>query len=58
MPMDAWRHCQFGPDANSQLTLSTADPDEDGVANLLELAFLLDPPQFSAQSSDARETSG
>lgn len=42
----AWRQAQFGADAtNPMISGWTVDPDKDGVANLLERAFNLNPLQ-------------
>lgn len=42
--IDAWRFSKFGADANDPLIAGDlADPDADGLANLQEYAFNLDP---------------
>lgn len=42
--IDAWRFSKFGADANNPLIAGDlADPDADGLANLQEYAFNLDP---------------
>ena len=43
---EVWQQMQFGSDATNPLVSGwTADPDHDGVANLLERAFNLNPTQ-------------
>lgn len=42
-PADAWRNTHFGTTANSGNAADLADPDGDGVTNLLERAFGGDP---------------
>jgi hypothetical protein len=43
-PKTAWKQQKFGSDAsNSAVSSDTADPDHDGVVNLLEYAFGSDP---------------
>lgn len=43
-PFAAWQGEQFGEDAENELVSGeAADPDGDGVINLLEYAFVLDP---------------
>lgn len=42
-PQEAWRHARFGTDASTPTTAPTADPDGDGLANLLEYALDRDP---------------
>ncbi len=43
-PLDAWTVAHFGADAaNVGISGPTADPDADGIPNLLEYAFALDP---------------
>ncbi|HXT10618.1 MAG TPA: Calx-beta domain-containing protein [Candidatus Angelobacter sp.] len=40
----AWKIAHFGPDANNAaVTADSADPDHDGIANILEYAFGSDP---------------
>ena len=44
LPADAWRFGRFGVDAgNSLIAGDLADPDGDGLVNLLEYAFALEP---------------
>ena len=40
---DTWRVAKFGANANSPIAAPDADPDGDGVANLLEYALGADP---------------
>jgi len=40
-PVDRWKNAQFG--AGGALAADTADPDGDGISNLLEYALGLDP---------------
>jgi uncharacterized delta-60 repeat protein len=42
-PIEIWRHTHFGTIANSGSAALDADPDLDGMDNLLEFAFGLDP---------------
>lgn len=43
-PFAAWQGEQFGEDAENELVSgAAADPDGDGLINLLEYAFVLDP---------------
>ena len=42
-PLQTWRVDHFGTPLNSGAAASLADPDQDGVANLLEYAFGTDP---------------
>jgi hypothetical protein len=51
--MDEWRALYFGTTVNSGLAADGADPDGDGIANLLEYALGLDPtvPDSMAQSA-------
>lgn len=42
-PMHAWRMAHFGIPADTGIAGNNADPDGDGVPNLLEYAFNLDP---------------
>jgi len=44
LPIDQWRFVQFGPDANNPLIAGPdANPDFDGLSNLLEFAFGTSP---------------
>jgi len=45
--LQAWRFANFGSYANSGDAADLADPDNDGLANLLEFAFGLNPTQPS-----------
>jgi len=42
-PLESWRLSRFGSTANRGTGADSADPDGDGVANLFEYAFGLDP---------------
>ena len=42
-PLEAWRQQHFGTTADAGPAASTADPDGDGLVNLLEYATLLNP---------------
>lgn len=42
-PLEAWRRKHFGSAQSNELTADTADPDSDGVVNLLEYALGGDP---------------
>ena len=43
-PIDAWRLQQFGADANvPEIAGDTADPDGDGITNLMEYGLFADP---------------
>src|SRR5690606_8571745 len=47
-PFAAWQGEQFGEDAENELVSGeAADPDADGLINLLEYAFVLDPQAAS-----------
>jgi hypothetical protein len=46
-PLEAWRQTYFGSPANTGNGADTADPDKDGLNNLLEFAFGLHPLQPS-----------
>ena len=47
-PMDDWRMLHFGSTANSGNGATTADPDFDGLENLIEYAFGLNPNSGSS----------
>ena len=47
--LPAWRQLYFGSTANSGSAADLADPDNDGVSNLLEFAFNLDPTKADAK---------
>ena len=47
-PMDTWRQAQFGFTSNTGIGADLADPDNDGLVNLLEFAFALNPKKASA----------
>ena len=58
-PIDAWRFANFGANANvANIAGDLADPDRDGIANLLEYALGLDPQTSSAASLPALGTAG
>jgi hypothetical protein len=42
-PIGTWRQAHFGTAANSGTAADTADPDHDGLINILEYAFNSDP---------------
>lgn len=42
-PQQIWRHTHFGTAADFGAAADTADPDYDGLPNLLEFAFGMDP---------------
>ena len=46
--LQSWRQTQFGTAIASGSTADTADPDGDGVPNLLEYALGLDPSQANS----------
>ena len=45
----AWRQLHYGKHENTGLAANDQDPDGDGIANLLEYAFQLDPTASSTQ---------
>jgi uncharacterized delta-60 repeat protein len=47
--LEAWRLENFGSTANTGEMANSADEDHDGVSNLMEYAFGLDPTEPSAQ---------
>jgi hypothetical protein len=47
-PLNAWRLNHFGTTDNSGNAADTADPDHDGIINILEYAFDTDPNVSSA----------
>jgi len=47
-PLATWRQAHFGTAANSGTAADTADPDHDGLMNILEYAFNTDPLAASA----------
>ena len=53
--LQAWRYLYFGTSANSGLAADTADPDRDGMTNLLEYALGTDP---TSAASVVRPTLG
>jgi len=48
LSLPAWRQLYFGSSANSGAGADLADPDQDGIPNLLEYALGLNPTQNSA----------
>ncbi|GEM_PF-235777 len=42
-PIDTWRQTHFGAPDNTGPAANTADPDHDGLINIIEYAFNLDP---------------
>jgi hypothetical protein len=59
-PVDAWRRTHFstGELADPAISGDLADPDQDGLANLLEYALGLDPKTADASPLSARIESG
>lgn len=47
-PVNGWRQTHFGTAQNSGNAADTADPDHDGIINILEYAFNTDPNISSA----------
>lgn len=47
-PREAWRYSHFGVTANTGAAADTADMDKDGLPNLLEFAFGLNPTSASS----------
>ena len=47
--LDLWRHAQFGSAAPLPTSADLADPDADGVPNLLEYALSTSPSQADAR---------
>ena len=50
MSLPTWRLANFGSTSNSGTGADLTDPDKDGISNLLEFAFNLNPNQASAKS--------
>ncbi len=42
-PISVWKLAHFGANANAANANDTADPDQDGIVNLLEYAYATDP---------------
>ena len=42
-PIASWRQAHFGTACNCGMAADTADPDGDGLVNIVEYAFNLDP---------------
>ncbi|HEV2394334.1 MAG TPA: fibronectin type III domain-containing protein [Verrucomicrobiae bacterium] len=55
-PLQAWRLAYFGTIENAKSAADTADPDHDGIPNLLEYALDLNPlaPSGSAMTADIK----
>jgi hypothetical protein len=51
--MESWRQTHFGNPARTAANHEQADPDGDGMANLLEFAFNLDPNRADHQLLEA-----
>ena len=49
-PIESWRQNHFGTLENSRRSADTADPDQDGLDNLLEYAIGSDPNQANDQA--------
>ena len=49
-PIETWRQSHFGTTANSGSAADTADPDGDGLPNLVEYATGTDPQSFGASA--------
>jgi hypothetical protein len=47
-PLETWRQAHFGTPDNAGIAADTADPEGDGLINILEYAFNQDPNAFSA----------
>jgi hypothetical protein len=57
-PRDAWRVEKFGAAATSASAAFTADPDHDGLSNLLEFALAAEPLQASVSALPTASLSG
>ena len=58
-PIDSWRTAQFGADAsNPAISGDAADPDHDGVINLLEYAFGSNPVSGAPTPMPAASVTG
>ena len=58
-PVDAWKLAHFGANAsNSSIAGDAADPDHDGVPNLLEYASATDPNVTNASSFQCARLAG
>jgi hypothetical protein len=58
MTPDGWRQANFNSTENSGDGANLADPDHDGLANLIEFAFGLDPQQPGAGGLPAPQMIG
>lgn len=56
--VDDWRLAWFGTTSNTGDAADAADPDGDGLKNLLEFALLLNPLQSSAPNFQITQTGG
>ncbi len=55
-PYDSWRLAQFGAESGNPVVAGElADPDRDGVANLLEYAFATDPRRAGGAAMTAAD---
>ncbi|MEN9841090.1 MAG: hypothetical protein RL376_890, partial [Verrucomicrobiota bacterium] len=52
-PLDSWRLATFGTDANTGPAADLADPDTDGLPNLLEYAFGTSPGSAASSAAPA-----
>jgi hypothetical protein len=58
-PTDNWKLAHFGANANNNsIAGDTADPDNDGIANLLEYAYATDPNVANAPPFTANRAAG
>jgi ELWxxDGT repeat protein len=55
---DTWRSAVFGAEASSQISADDQDPDGDGISNLIEYAFGLDPNKADSAGLPKPLTSG
>ena len=56
--LETWRQTNFGDPSNSGSGADLNDPDNDGIVNLLEYAFALNPKQNSAGLLPRAQRSG
>jgi hypothetical protein len=57
-PLQSWRQANFGTGENSGNAANSADPDGDGIANLLEYALGTDPNQANGSPVAVGQTGG
>ncbi len=57
-PMAGWRQTHFGTTANSGASGDLADPDKDGIPNILEYAFGLSPTQNTSAQLPRPQANG